>query len=211
LLPAAHSSRLRLPCWRLNRLRVSRLREACNRWMPGSEFIAEAQMNALRKMMEPDDVDQHRFFGCFALDAARSGIGDRKCRKYNFRQELLAKRGKANRAGPNGYLATRPKICVRLWSGILATRTGTECRRISLALSRRPQVPLVPPTAYLRCRELSDAAAPAIANLCRRLDGIALPRKHSWRLERFSVDVNRNSKGVPKGAQIRFGLLWQQQ
>jgi flavorubredoxin len=26
-------------------------------------------------------------------------------------------------------------------------------------------------------------------------------------LERFSVDVNRNSKGVPKGAQIRFGLL----
>jgi hypothetical protein len=27
------------------------------------------------------------------------------------------------------------------------------------------------------------------------------------RLERFSVDVNRNSKGVPKGAQIRFGLL----
>ena len=30
-------------------------------------------------------------------------------------------------------------------------------------------------------------------------------------LERFSVDVNRNSKGVPKSAQIRFGLLWQQQ
>jgi len=27
------------------------------------------------------------------------------------------------------------------------------------------------------------------------------------RLERFSVDVNRNSKGVPKGAQIRFGLF----
>ncbi len=27
------------------------------------------------------------------------------------------------------------------------------------------------------------------------------------KLERFSVDVNRNSKGVPKGAQIRFGLL----
>jgi hypothetical protein len=27
------------------------------------------------------------------------------------------------------------------------------------------------------------------------------------RLERFSVDVNRNSKGVPKGAQIRFELL----
>ena len=26
-------------------------------------------------------------------------------------------------------------------------------------------------------------------------------------LERFSVDVNRNTKGVPKGAQIRFGLL----
>ena len=26
-------------------------------------------------------------------------------------------------------------------------------------------------------------------------------------LERFSVDVNRNSKGVPKGAQIRFGLF----
>jgi predicted ATPase len=26
-------------------------------------------------------------------------------------------------------------------------------------------------------------------------------------LERFSVDVNRNSKGVPKSAQIRFGLL----
>ena len=25
-------------------------------------------------------------------------------------------------------------------------------------------------------------------------------------LERFSVDVNRNNKGVPKGAQIRFGL-----
>jgi hypothetical protein len=144
--------------------------------MPGSEFIAEAQMNALRKMMEPDDVDQHRSFGCFALDAARSGIGDRKCRKYNFRQELLAKRGKANRAGPNGYLATRPKICVRLWSGILATRTGTECRRFSLALSRRSQVPLVPPTADLCCWELSDAAAPAIANLSRRLDGIALLR-----------------------------------
>jgi hypothetical protein len=27
------------------------------------------------------------------------------------------------------------------------------------------------------------------------------------RLEQFSVDVNRNSKGVPKSAQIRFGLL----
>jgi hypothetical protein len=27
------------------------------------------------------------------------------------------------------------------------------------------------------------------------------------KLERFSVDVNRNSKGVPKSAQIRFGLL----
>jgi hypothetical protein len=26
-------------------------------------------------------------------------------------------------------------------------------------------------------------------------------------LERFSVDVNRNNKGVPRGAQIRFGLL----
>ena len=26
-------------------------------------------------------------------------------------------------------------------------------------------------------------------------------------LERFSVDVNRDNKGVPKGAQIRFGLL----
>jgi hypothetical protein len=77
LLPAAVSSRLPLPCWRLNRLRVSRLHEACNRWMPGSEFIAEAQMNALRKMMESVDVDQHRSFGCFALDAARSGIGDR--------------------------------------------------------------------------------------------------------------------------------------
>jgi hypothetical protein len=30
---------------------------------------------------------------------------------------------------------------------------------------------------------------------------------HAVELERFSVDVNRNSKGVPKGAQIRFGLL----
>jgi N-formylglutamate amidohydrolase len=29
----------------------------------------------------------------------------------------------------------------------------------------------------------------------------------SEQLERFSVDVNRNSKGVPKSAQIRFGLL----
>jgi hypothetical protein len=27
------------------------------------------------------------------------------------------------------------------------------------------------------------------------------------KLERFSVDVNRNNKGVPRGAQIRFGLL----
>jgi hypothetical protein len=26
-------------------------------------------------------------------------------------------------------------------------------------------------------------------------------------LERFSVDVNRNGKGVPKGSQIRFELL----
>jgi len=32
-------------------------------------------------------------------------------------------------------------------------------------------------------------------------------RKSVGGLERFSVDVNRNSKGVPKGAQIRFGLL----
>jgi gamma-glutamyltranspeptidase/glutathione hydrolase len=30
---------------------------------------------------------------------------------------------------------------------------------------------------------------------------------HAQALERFSVDVNRNSKGVPKSAQIRFGLL----
>ena len=34
-------------------------------------------MNALGKMLEPDDVDQHGSFGCFALDAAPSGIGDR--------------------------------------------------------------------------------------------------------------------------------------
>jgi N-formylglutamate amidohydrolase len=26
-------------------------------------------------------------------------------------------------------------------------------------------------------------------------------------LERFSVDVNRNNKGVPRGSQIRFELL----
>jgi hypothetical protein len=26
-------------------------------------------------------------------------------------------------------------------------------------------------------------------------------------LERFSIDVNRNNKGVPTGSQIRFGLL----
>jgi len=26
-------------------------------------------------------------------------------------------------------------------------------------------------------------------------------------LERFSVDVNRNNKGVPRSAQIRFELL----
>jgi hypothetical protein len=26
-------------------------------------------------------------------------------------------------------------------------------------------------------------------------------------LERFSLDVNREIKGVPRGAQIRFGLL----
>ena len=32
----------------------------------------------------------------------------------------------------------------------------------------------------------------------------------SEQLERFSVDVNRNSKGVPRGVQIRFELLWQQ-
>jgi hypothetical protein len=30
---------------------------------------------------------------------------------------------------------------------------------------------------------------------------------HPTQLEWFSVDMNRNSKGVPKGAQIRFGLL----
>ena len=33
-----------------------------------------------------------------------------------------------------------------------------------------------------------------------------LPRNESS-LERFSVDVNRNNKGVPRGAQIRFELL----
>jgi hypothetical protein len=41
--------------------------------------------------------------------------------------------------------------------------------------------------------------------------GIHLPFigyvKPSGVLERFSVDVNRNNKGVPRGAQIRFGLL----
>jgi len=26
-------------------------------------------------------------------------------------------------------------------------------------------------------------------------------------LERFSIDVNRNNKGVPTASQIRFGLL----
>jgi hypothetical protein len=39
---------------------------------------------------------------------------------------------------------------------------------------------------------------------------LAIPTRSLRRsnyLERFSVDVNRNSKGVPKGAQIRFGLL----
>ena len=33
----------------------------------------------------------------------------------------------------------------------------------------------------------------------------------TWRgrpiLERFSIDMNRNNKGVPRGAQIRFELL----
>jgi hypothetical protein len=36
-------------------------------------------------------------------------------------------------------------------------------------------------------------------------EGERCPKSSS--LARFSVDVNRNSQGVPKGAQIRFGLL----
>jgi hypothetical protein len=44
---------------------------------------------------------------------------------------------------------------------------------------------------------------------------INMPEKHESEghhpkrlafLERFSVDVNRNSKGVPKGAQIRLSV-----
>jgi hypothetical protein len=45
----------------------------------------------------------------------------------------------------------------------------------------------------------AEAAASALDNQVHQYDTRAL--------ERFSVDVNRNSKGVPKGAQIRFGLL----
>jgi hypothetical protein len=36
---------------------------------------------------------------------------------------------------------------------------------------------------------------------------VALHQPGMTELERFPADVNRNSKGVPKGAQIRFGLF----
>jgi hypothetical protein len=52
---------------------------------------------------------------------------------------------------------------------------------------------------------------PKLAGLISAVCGAGMSRDDALdaeeRLERFSVDVNRNSKGVPKGAQIRFGLL----
>jgi hypothetical protein len=39
------------------------------------------------------------------------------------------------------------------------------------------------------------------------IQAVRLSKKLFAPLERFSVDVNRDNKGVPKGAQIRFGLL----
>ena len=61
---------------------------------------------------------------------------------------------------------------------------------------------------------LGDADVPANAywgvHTLRAVDNFPItgvPVGHYPDLERFSVDVNRNSKGVPKGTQIRFELL----
>jgi hypothetical protein len=57
---------------------------------------------------------------------------------------------------------------------------------LAMRLKLSPQIPrpAIPTTSQVTKRGIADLA-----------------------LERFSVDVNRNSKGVPKSAQIRFGLL----
>jgi hypothetical protein len=42
--------------------------------------------------------------------------------------------------------------------------------------------------------------------MLRYFSSVIAERVPSATLERFSVDVNRNNKGVPRGAQISFGL-----
>jgi hypothetical protein len=88
-----------------------------------------------------------------------------------------------------------------------ASRTGRfgnqTCRRVETENSQN-----VPGTQVFHDCFLNDALmdenmkkfACAFAELATFT--IATPT-----LERFSVDVNRNNEGVPRGAQIRFGLL----
>jgi hypothetical protein len=57
-------------------------------------------------------------------------------------------------------------------------------------------------------RLVTGGTDPLLPHLLLHLDGstncdIAV----AFLLERFSVDVNRNNKGVPRSAQIRFELL----
>ena len=56
-----------------------------------------------------------------------------------------------------------------------------------------------------RIAVITDMKANLVAQL-RELDRLREQVRKAL-LERFSVDVNRNNKGVPRSAQIRFELL----
>ena len=130
------------------------------------------------------------------------------------RQRLASEAAKSE-AGDVGHLRTvgRPEedpfLVVRLtdartWWRAAAYRVGNVRTLGSHSATPSGATPryfcattTTPRNKTLRCVSSFNAAdASTSAQMCC-----------SASLERFSVDVNRNSKGVPKSAQIRFGLL----
>ena len=95
-------------------------------------------------------------------------------------------------------------------NGIIKLRDPTSVTAGIIDISDNPKkLKFVELDAAQLSRSLPDVDAASINNNYAIQAGLDPVRDSLLKepLERFSVDVNRNSKGVPKGAQIRFGLF----
>ena len=91
--------------------------------------------------MEPDHVNETPSHD-FTLVAAGGDVGNGLRRLDDLGQELLAQRGQAERANQNLWFAKRC-FRVRPTRAAFAARDEFERRWIRIALSGRPEIPVV--------------------------------------------------------------------